>query len=128
MEKRMFRMLLNVSIIITLAIQFASITEVLAYHEDYYRSLGIGFNDYDKDGRTCAATDYQADMWSDLFYDHHEISTLRTAHYQDCEEMEASYAGLPDPGSRNHGAMPYNPYTSLYPNEWQDSFCMPYCN
>jgi hypothetical protein len=102
MEKRVFWLLLNLSIIGTLASQLDPI-EVLGNHEAYYRSLGIGFNDYDNDGRTCAATDYEADMWSDQFYDHHEISNARIAHFQNCEAKEASYAGLPpDADNRDH--------------------------
>ncbi len=102
-RKSIFWVLLNVSFIVILVLHFAPITKVMAYHEAYYRSLGIGFNDYDNDGRTCAATDYEADMWSDQFYNHHEMSNARIAHFQSCEAKEASYAGLPpDADNRDH--------------------------
>ena len=87
-------------IAVATGIVVTTIPTAWAHHEAYYRSLGIGFNDYDGDGRTCAASDYEADLWSDQFYNHHEISDARTAHFQSCEAKEASYAGLP-PASDN---------------------------
>ena len=96
MQKSIF-VLTVIGIIATAMIASATIAnpDVMANHEAYYRNQGIGFNDYDGDGRTCAATDYEADLWSDQFYNHHEISDSRTSHFQSCEAKEASYAGLP---------------------------------
>ena len=48
-----------------------SIDQADAYHEQQLRNMGIGYNDYDNDGVTCATTDLDADAWSDQFYNHH---------------------------------------------------------
>jgi hypothetical protein len=97
----------------------------LADHEAFYRDLGVGFNDYDDDGRTCAATDEEADAWSDAFYNHHEISDARIAHFESCEAKEASYAGLPpDADNRDHIQDLIDQWDSMYGlgSGWAESF------
>lgn len=100
----------------------ANTLQVDAYHEMQLRSMGIGFNDYDGDGVTCAATDYQANLWSDPFYNHHNPNINQLIA---CENKEASYAGLPDYADNlDHMDNLNRQYDNLYgPNSgWADSF------
>ena len=85
-----------------------------ASHEFGLRQMGIGYNDYDNDGVTCAATDFQADLWSDQFFNHHIVDMNRLI---SCENMEMSYAGLP-PDADN---LAYNQWL----NDWYDSMYGP---
>lgn len=110
-------------LLVTLSIgSLGSASHVEAFHEMQLRNMGIGYNDYDGDGVTCAATDYQADLWSDQFYNHHNpnINQLIT-----CENKEASYAGLPDYADNlDHLDNLNRQYDNFYgPNSgWADSF------
>jgi hypothetical protein len=105
--------------LVTVTIGVAMITTTtlttLAYadHEAVLREMGLGYNDYDNDGVTCAATDQQADAWSDQFFNHH---TPNIQYLVTCENKERSYAGLP-PAADNidHIQNLIDQWNSLYP-------------
>jgi hypothetical protein len=119
----MNKSILLAAVVMALA-SFSSIgtNSATANHEFGLRQLGIGYNDYDHDGVTCAATDYQADLWSDQFYNHHIVDMNRLIA---CENKERSYAGLPpEADNQDHIQSLINQYNGMYGpgSGWAESF------
>lgn len=112
------------AIIVLAGIMFAiqTVQTAQANHEMGLRKLGVGFNDYDNDGVTCAATDYNANLWSDRFWNHHMVNMYALVA---CENKERSYAGLPpDADNADHIDELNQQFNRMYGpgSGWAESF------
>jgi hypothetical protein len=86
-------------------------TPAFAHHEQMLRDMGIGYNDYDDDGVTCAATDEQADAWSDQFFNHHNVNI---AYLKACEAKEQKYSYDPNADNLAHQEDLLGQWDSIY--------------